>query len=204
MRVIYIRVTKGLPSEAEQRAAIAEASGATADELVEAWVEKQMRKAKPGAPRFPERDYMLGAIRAGDEVWVARPGVVGAAEADILDFLASMTERGGVLCVASTGHRHRYAEGVSEALRLVQDIRADERRSVMAKARKGMKGKPAGKQPIGKDRLEAARAVWFDHNISGEEAAKRTGIGQRTLYRYFGKRDTPAFGAALNKRRARP
>lgn len=54
------------------------------------------------------------------------------------------------------------------------------------------------------DRLEAARAVWFDHNISGEEAAKRTGIGQRTLYRYFGKRDTPAFGAALNKRRARP
>jgi DNA invertase Pin-like site-specific DNA recombinase len=188
VRVAYIRVSKGLPSEAEQRAAIAAASGTTDKEIVRAWVEKQLRKSRPNEPRFPQRDYMLGTIRIGDEVWVARPGIVGASEPDILEFLAAMTEQGGVLCVASTGGRHRYAEGVTDALRLVQEIRADERRAVMAKVRRGSKDRPAGKPAISRERLEAARAIWFDHSVDGAEVARRAGIGQRTLYRYFGKR----------------
>lgn len=53
------------------------------------------------------------------------------------------------------------------------------------------------------DRLEAARAVWFDHNISSADAAERTGIATRTLHRHFGKRGSPAFGAALNRRRGK-
>lgn len=198
MRVVYIRVTKGLPTEPAQREALT-AAGVEPDELAEAWVDRQVRKARPGENRFQQRDYMLGAVRAGDEVWVARPAVIGAAEADILDFLSRMTEQGGVLCVASTGGRHRYHPDVHEALKLVQDVRADERAAVMAKARRGVK-KPAGKQPIGKQRIEAARAVWFDATITAEDASTRTGIGVRTLYRYFGERGTPAFGRPKKRR----
>lgn len=194
MKVVYIRLAKGMPTEAEQRSEIFAASGAWPEEMNAAWVERQLQKVASGASRFPQRDYMLGAVRGNDEVWIARPGVIGASEPDILDFLAKMTEQGGVLCVASTGGRHRFEEGVAEALRLVQAIRADERASVMQRARKGIRGRPAGKEKIGRERLEAARQFWFDQTIDSETAAKRSGIGQRTLYRYFGKRETPAFG----------
>lgn len=200
MRVVYLRVSKGLPTEAEQRAAIVASSGATPEEMAEAWVDRQARKSKQGDPRFPERDRMLRSIHEGDEVWVARPGIIGASEPDILDFLAEMTEHGGVLHVASTGGRHRFVPGLEEVMRLVADIRADERAAVMAKARANVK-RPAGKPRITPERLAAARALWFDHTIDGDEAAKRAGIGRRTLHRHFGPRETPPFGGRHQKRR---
>lgn len=201
MRLVYICDRKGLPKPAAQRAALAEA-GITEEEMAEAYVDRLTR----AGPQV-ERDHIVGAARPGDEVWVARPAVVATTDTEALRFLARISEHGAVLCIANTGARYsappEAQDAVASGLRLAADIKADERRAVLERARKGLRGKPAGKPKISPERLEAARAVWFDHAISGEDAATRTGIGKRTLHRYFGKRETPAFGKALNKRRGK-
>lgn len=194
MRVAYIRTGKGLPAEAEQRAALA-AAGVELAELAEAWVD---RPAK-GKPDFAQRAYMLGAVRDGDEVHIARPGVVGSGEADILDFLARMTEAGAVLCVASTGGRHRHSPELQQALDLVRDIRRDERAMVMAKARQGLKN--LGRKKFSPQQWKDAKALWLDPAVTAEAAAERSGIGMRSLYRRFGPKGTPAFGRVKGKRK---
>lgn len=197
MRMVYLCERKGLPKLADQRAALL-AAGMTEDELAEPWLDRAMRKPRPGEKTQPERDHLVGAAREGDEVWVARLAVLGTSEADMLAWAARLTEHGAVLCDASTGQRHRCPpecqEAVAETLRLVAAWRQDERKAVMERARRGLRGKPAGKPKISGERLEAARVHWFDHTIDGDDAARRAGIGRRTLHRHFGPRETPAFG----------
>lgn len=196
MRVIYIRTAKGLPSEADQMATITEASGATEEERADAWVDRAGRKAQV---RTSERDLMLGAVRDGDEVWVARPGIIGASDADILAWLARMTEHGGVLCIASTGRRYRWHPDTADALRLVAEIKADERSAVLAKARAAIKRRP-GAPVHGDNRLEVAKQLWADPRVTAKEAAARSGIGVRHLYRLFGRKGTAPFTGGPRKR----
>jgi hypothetical protein len=201
MRIPYLCERKGLPPLKDQRAALVVA-GLTEDELREPYVDRRSRK-----PGQPERDYIVGAAREGDEIWVSRPAVVATTRDDALAFLAAISDHGAVLCIASNGARYHAPEAAQAAVRdglnLAAAIAADERAAVMERARRGLHGKPAGKPRISADRLEAARAVWFDHAISSADAAERTGIASRTLHRHFGKRGSPAFGAALNKRRGK-
>jgi hypothetical protein len=187
-RLVYLCERRGLPKLDQQRAALAGA-GLTAEELAEAYIDHSLRK-----PAQPERDHMIGAAREGDEVWVSRPGVLATTEGEALRFAAAVSEHGAVLRVASTGAEYRIIPAVADALLLVAAIREDERRAVMEKARKGLRGKPAGKPKVSPERMEAARGYWFDATIDGDEAAKRAGIGRRTLHRHFGPRETPAFG----------
>lgn len=186
---------KGLPKIADQRAALV-AAGLTEDELAEPYLDRG--KPRPGEPAQPERDHIVGACRQGDEVWVSRPAVIATTEDDALRFLARISEHGAVLCIASTGGRYsappEAQEAVASGLRLAAEIKRDERAAVMERARKGLRGKPAGKPKVSAERMEAARVFWFDATIDGDEAARRAGIGRRTLHRHFGPRETPAFG----------
>lgn len=193
-RLIYLCERKGLPSLDQQRADLT-AAGITADELAAAYIDKCLRRPKPGEPAQPNRDFMVGAARKADEVWVSRPGVLATTEAEALRFAARISEHGAALHVASTGGVYRILPAVADALLLIAAIREDERKATLEVARKGLKsGRRAGKPKIGAERMEAARAFWFDQTITGEEAAERAGIGHRTLHRHFGPRETPAFG----------
>lgn len=191
MRMVYMWDRKGLPKVADQRAALL-AAGLTEDEMADPYLDRGKRR--PGEPAQPERDHIIGAARAGDEVWVSRPAVIATTEDDALRFLARISEHGAVLCIASTGARYsappEAQEAVASGLRLAADIKRDERAAVMERARKGLRGKPK----IGAEWMEAARVFWFDATITGDEAAKRVGIGRRTLHSHFGPRETPAFG----------
>lgn len=191
MRVVYVRLTKGLPSEQDQRLAMIE-KGATPDEMAEAWVEKQQKKAKAGESRFPQRDYMLGAIREDDEVWVSRPGIIGASETDILDFLAAMTERGGVLYIASADRRYRWHKDAADAMRLAREIKGDERGVVMAGARANIRTRRA--TIFTPQQWALAERLWHDHTVTAEGVAAATGISWSRLYHKYGARGTPAFG----------
>lgn len=199
--LIYTCRRKGLPSPEDQRASIdmvstGEVAGVYADDCT--------RKRKPDEPAQPERDHMVGAARGGDEVWVSRPGVIATTDAEALRFAARISKHGAVLRIASTGGSYSVLPAMADALLLVAAIREDERAATLEKARKGIKGgKPAGKPKISQERLEAAKPVWFNHELDGIEAARITGVGKRTLHSYFGKRGTPAFGRALNIRRGR-
>lgn len=193
-RMIYLCERKGLPGLPVQRTALMEA-GLTAEEMAEAYLDRCLSKAKQGEPPQPQRDFMVGAARKGDEVWVARPGVIATTEAEALRFAARISEHGAVLRVASTGGSYRILPAVADALLLIAAIREDERKAALEVARKGLKsGRRAGNPKTNPERMEAARVFWFDQTITGEEAAERAGIGHRTLHRHFGPRETPAFG----------
>jgi hypothetical protein len=191
MRVAYIRTAKGLPTEAQQREALA-AAGVEPDELAEAWLDRPVK----GKPDFTQRAYMLGAVREDDEVWIARPAIGASGEGDGIAFLEAITKAGAVLCVVSTSTRHRWSPDLESALAWVKAARADERGLVMAKARAGRK---LGRKTFTAQQWKDARRLWADQDVTAEAAASRSGIGMRSLYRKLGPKGTPAFGKGRAK-----
>lgn len=190
MKVAYLRISKGLPTEAEQRAALL-AAGVSPEEMADAWVDRRTRKLRPGENPTPQRGYLLQAIREGDEVWIARPAVAAQTETEGLDFLRELTECGAVLCVASTGGRHRWSADVLDALSWVKEARADARGLVMAQARAG---RAAGRKTFSPQQWKTAREVWADPDQPAAKAEEASGIGVRTIYRRLGPKNTPTFG----------
>ena len=120
---------------------------------------------------------------------------------------ATIAAHGAVLHDASSGRRYSVrpeaAQDVADALALAADIAADERRASLAKARSHITQRASSKTELSPDREAAARVVWFNHMLSGDEAAAQIGLPLKTCYNLFGKRGSPAFGAALNKRRGK-
>jgi hypothetical protein len=205
MNLAYICLRKGLPSEADQRAALA-AAGATEDELARAWVDDCRRKPRNGQPTQPERDYIPGAARDGDVVLVARLGVLATTVADALRFVSTICEDKVVLQDASTGRRYSVrpeaAQDVADALRLAADIAADERKASLEKARRGIKSMPGAEPSMTEaDKLRVS-SFWYDQTLTTKEAVAKSGFAERTLYRSLGKRNRPQFGKAITKRRA--
>ena len=195
MRIPYIRLAKGLPTEAAQRQAL-KAAGLSDEDLAGAYVDRAKLKAGEASACV----YRLGAVRTEgdevDEVWIARPAII--AGADMQARLAELTEQGGILCVASTGRRHRWHPDAAEALALAADIRADERALVMAKARAA--GAKLGRQHYTPQQWKEAKEAWQDKALTAEEAAAKVKIGMRSLYRRFGPKGSPAFGRKVKGR----
>lgn len=207
MHLVYICLRKGLPTEAEQRDALADA-GATPEELAEAYIDDCRRKPKKGAPAQPNRDYMPGAAREGDVVLVFRLGALATSPAEALRFVQIVSEMGAVLRDASTGRTYRVrpeaAQDVADALRLAADIAEDERKIVLEKARRHIKAPPGGEPKLDDAAKKRVSVYWFDQTLTTKEAAEKAGFHQRTLYRALGKRNRPAFGKAVTKRRQKP
>jgi len=191
-----MRLTKGLLTEAKQRAALL-AAGLTDAELADAYVDSG--KPPRGEPVQPARGHIIGNAREKDELWVARAGVLATTEADALAFLARLSAHGATLCIASTGERYRCppeaAGPVADALRLVAAIRADEAGARLEVARAARPpGKTGGKPKVSEAKMEKARKLWADPEVSAKAVEAKTGISVRTLYRYLGLKGTPRFG----------
>lgn len=189
MRIPYIRLAKGLPTEAAQRQAL-QAAGLSAEDMAGAYVDGA--KLRPG--EASAWSYMMGAVRTEgdevDEVWIARPAILAGVEMEAR--LIEVTQQGGILCVASSGRRYRWHPDAAEAIQLMAHSRADERALVMAKARAA--GAALGRQNYTPQLWKDAKALWQDETLTAEEAAAKTPIGMRSLYRKFGPKGSPAFG----------
>lgn len=205
--LIYICLRKGLPSETEQRAAMA-AAGATEEELADPWRDDCRKRVRAGLPAQPARDYIPGAAREGDVVMVARLGVLATTHEEALRFVSAISEHGAVLRDASSGRRYSVrpeaAQDVADALALAADIAADERRSTLAKARTHIKAHPGAKPKMTEDDKRRAERFWYDQTLTTAEAVAKIGFKERTIYREMGKRNRPAFGKAITKRRTKP
>lgn len=206
VRLVYLCERTGLPGLDAQRSAL-RAAGITDAELADPYVDRWPRKPKPGEELQPARTDLTRAVRKGDEVWVARLGVLATTQDEALAFVIAITKFEAVLRDAATGGTYsvpaKAKAGVEAGLALARAIAADERAAVMERARRGKDGKTGGRRPIDPKVLKKAKALWDNHDISGDEAAKRAAVSKRTLARYFGKRNTPAFGKALNMRRGK-
>jgi hypothetical protein len=207
VHLCYICLRKGLPTEAEQRVALA-AGGATAEELADVWLDDCRRKPRPGEAAQPERDHILGAAREGDVVLVARLGVLSTTDPDALRFAASLAEQGATLKDASTGKTYRVrpeaAQDVADGLRLVADIREDERRITLERARSHIKARPGRAPEMDEDEKARARVYWHDQTLTNAEAVAKIGRPERLIYRALGKRHRPAFGKMSSKARKKP
>lgn len=197
MKVPYIRLAKGLPTEAAQRQALRDA-GVPEDALADAYVDRV--KLKPG--ELTAWAYLLGAVRDDgepDEVWIARPAILAATEQEARERLAAVAAQGGVLCVASTGRAYRWHPDAVEGIAFASAVYADTRALVMQKARGGIK--KLGRQHYTPQQWKEAKALWLDPDVTVEAAASRSGIGMRSLYRRFGPKGTPAFGRVRRGRK---
>lgn len=201
VRVPYIRLGPGLPTEAAQRSALA-AAGLTEDELVQPYTDRP----KLRAGEEPAWDYMMRDVRneggEQDEVWIARPAILANSEAEARERIVTLTEQGAVLVIASSGLRYSVraeaAPDVRSALDLSRDVKADERALVLAKARAGRKARPAAFTP---QQWKEARRLWADPAVTVKDAEARSGIGHRTLYRKLGVKGTAAFGRPVKGKR---
>jgi hypothetical protein len=204
VHLCYKCLRKGLPAEAEQDAALL-AGGATAEELAEAYVDDCRRK-----PDQPQRDYIPGAARPGDVILVPRLGVLATSDAVALRFAAAIAEHGATLKDASTGRTYRVrpeaAQDVADALRLAADMREDERRIVLARARSHVKARPGKAPEMSEDEKARARVYWLDQSLTNAEAMAKIGGGwkERMLYDALGQRRRPAFGKMTSKVRKKP
>jgi hypothetical protein len=198
-RLYYICLRKGLPTEAEQRATMV-ADGSTAADLADAYVDDCTRRREQ-----PQRDFILPACREGDEVVVARLGVLAATQEDALRFVSALAEWRAVLRDASNGRRYSVrpeaAPDVADALRLAADIAADERAAVMARARSHIRNPTPPERVMDDAARQRAALFWYDQTLTTVEAAARAGFKQRTLYRELGKRHRAGSGPAVTKRR---
>lgn len=198
MDVPYIRLGKGLPTEAAQRKALSDA-GVSAEALADAYVDRPKLKAG----EQPAWVYMMGAVREEggeqDRVCIARPAILAPTEREARDRLAELAAQGGILFVASTGRTYRWHPDAAEGIQFAADVRADERALVLSRARASLKA--IGRDPYTPEQWKKARKLWADQAVSAKAAAEQSGINQRTLYRKLGNKGTPAFGKVKGKRK---
>jgi hypothetical protein len=128
-----------------------------------------------------------------DEVWVATPGVWASTVADALAALRALTERGAVLCVASTGRRYRYQPEAADALALAEAIGAENQRAATAAARASAAKRRATRDVDAAEQWKEAKRLWTDPAVTVTAAAERSGIPLRTLYRRLGPKGTEPF-----------
>jgi hypothetical protein len=195
--VPYIRLAKGLPSEAAQRKALADA-GVSAESLADAYVDR----AKLKAGEQSAWSYMMGAVRdegEPDRVCVARPAILAPTEQEARARLAELAGQGGILFVASTGRAYRWHPDAADGIQFAADVRADERALVLARARAGLR--QLGRQKFTAQQWKEAKELWADPAVTVADTEKRTGIGYRSLYRRFGPKGSPAFGRVKGKRK---
>jgi hypothetical protein len=165
------------------------------------------RKPRKGEVGQPQRDYLPGAAREGDVVLVARLGVLATTDAEALRFAAAIAEHGAMLKDASTGRTYRVrpeaAQDVADGLRLAADMREDERRIVLERARASIKHRPGAAPKLSEDDKRRASVYWFDQSLTTKEATEKAGFAERALYRSLGKRHRPAFGKMIHMRRTK-
>jgi hypothetical protein len=202
-KLAYLCIRKGLPPEDAQRAALSAAGLGCAD-LDEVWVDRIERKLRPGQNPQPERIHVWQAAEDGDEVWVARPGVLASTMEDGLAFLASLAETGAALCIASTGRRYSQADPTS-VIRFAADIAADLRAATLEQARRKISGtrRPRGSS-FADETWEWAGDNWRNAALTQKQIEDRTGISGTALRRRFGKRGTPRFGKPPKGKRTKP
>lgn len=191
MKIPYIRLGKGLPTEATQRQALRDA-GLTDEDLAEAYVDR----AKLKAGEQSAWTYMMGAVREEggepDRVCIARPAILAPTEQQARERLAELTAQGGALFVASLSRTYRWHPHAAEGIQFCKDVRDDERALVLTKARAGLKA--LGRQKFTAQQWKEARQLWADPAVTVADAETRTGIGYRSLYRKLGPKGTAPFG----------
>jgi hypothetical protein len=198
--VPYICVRKGSRTKAEQAATLATA-GLTDAELAEPWVEDLTAKPRKGETPRDEWTRMLGSLRAGDEVWIERPGIVATTAEEALTLLAELAEDGARICTAATG-RCYGPDDPSSMVRFAADVVADARAMTLEKARAAIRSKRPRQRASGftDKQWKWAEDRWTDSRWTRAQIAAETGISGSMLTKRFGPRGTPIFGKLPQKK----
>ncbi|WP_139189460.1 hypothetical protein [Thalassobaculum litoreum] len=138
-----------------------------------------------------ERSEAIRTLRAGDELVVVAPEVLGRNQVEILEALTEtyrMSDGGAVIRDLSTGNAIRWTPEAQVALDFVARGATNllyRRTSAAGFAARGRAGR---KKALQGSRLTAARDDWFNLQMTGGQVAQRYGVTTKTLHDYFGKR----------------
>lgn len=183
----YIRVSKLTPRE-PQEAALRAAGFTDFGDGGNVWIDTEpRRKPKGGEVHLEWRDRAC-RTRKGDEVVVASLEAWARSPADGAEALAKLTKGGGTLRALDTGKTYSSGEAMAEALDFLADMTAATQRAATAPARLAAAKRVARKAEDEAKAWKEARRLWADQAVTAAEAAERSGISERTLYRRLGNK----------------
>lgn len=187
MKIGYIRLAKAAPTKEEQEEAL-RASGLP--EECRIFVEEiATRRRTEYVDPTPQRTEMISGLKEGDMVYVASASRLGTGVTDIEETLRAINEKGAAVFDAATNEVVRWHPDAGAAISFVfrgyNGLRNELASHMRAKRPEDKKG---GAPSLPQERLDEARKLFFNLDLHIKEVVKRTGIGQRTLYRHFGKR----------------
>lgn len=202
VRLGYMRESAGLPSRKAQEEALrgAGVEDFSADGSV--WYDRNPKKRKQsaGTEPLPELALALRAMRAGDELVVANPAVLGGSRSQVFEVMQAIGKREGAIFDASTSQVIAWSPQALAVVDFCNRAETITRSAALAKARvrRAELGRTGGtpSKLTGKAK-EAALKIWLDPVLTGEQAAEKIGVSPSTAYRKLGSRDQPIFGRKL-------
>jgi hypothetical protein len=190
-RHAYMRDAKSLPPLDRQRQSL-QAAGLTELNPARdrAYLDVPPRRRSADVV-LEERARAIHACRAGDELWIAFPSVLGVSVDDALSVLDQITRRGAVLRVASTGGRYRFHPEAAEALAFAREIGEEARQNRTSKAREAAVARQVRTRAAERRAWDRAREMWGDLRFTVKQITAETGIKARTLYNAVERGDFP-------------
>lgn len=188
----YIRVSKLTPRE-PQEAALRAAGFTEFGDQGDVWIDiEPRRKPKGGEVHLEWRDRVC-RTREGDEVVVASLEAWARSPADGAEALSKLTRGGGALKALDTGKTYSGGEAMGAALDFLADMQAAAQRAATAPARLAAAQRKAREDRDAATAWKEAKRLWADKAVTAAQAAERSGISERTLYRHLGNKETAAF-----------
>lgn len=185
MQIGYIRLQKSGPTREEQEAALA-AAGVVLDTMASLYVEPMPKQGRTAT--YDQRAEAIRALREGDRLVIHSAPRLGSTEAEIREAAAAVSAQGAVLldCSAAVEVRHHPDAGRLVAWAKAGALLAAKER--LAKARRGITRRGVTPKALTGKRLDRARELWADLDMSAATIAREMGVSVRTLYRHLPKR----------------
>lgn len=185
----YIRITKGGPTEDEQRTKLLGAG--VAPEHI--YLDDTTKRSYSGPADLKDREAIVKDIRSGSRVIVTDGGRFGVSMQDILVTLGAITLKGAALHDLSTGEIFDGSD-LGKAVQWAINSEANQKRGRMNRARAVLVGRKVKRGPqsklVGAEK-EKARAIFDDLSKSIRQVAEETGWSPSHLRRTFGERGVP-------------
>jgi hypothetical protein len=160
--------------------------------LEAAGCEKIYGEASPKmAYRLVERYEAIRTLRPGDELVVVEAQILGRNQAEVLEALTEahrVSEGGAAIRDLETGEVVKWSAEAQGPLDFVTRAVTAQNQGRRRAAGEAARGRAGRKKALEGKRHAAAKADWFNPEMSGAQVAEKYGITVQTLTRYFGGR----------------
>lgn len=194
MKICYLRASQMHSIDAQRRELERVGFNDLSDDANAAYIDAKPKRGEAG---WWWRAQAIHACRQGedDELWVAWPSVWADNAREALDGLRQLTERGAILCIATTGERFSYHADAASGLELAYKMEQDAKRRITSRATAASVVAAGRRRAARAKKWAEAKRMWLhEPGMTGKQVAEATGFSRAYLNLKLGPRGTPRFG----------